>query len=49
MTCSILPDENENQIDFFQKKYALKIVEKFQTLPLAGGMDGFFAVALRGS
>jgi 16S rRNA C967 or C1407 C5-methylase (RsmB/RsmF family) len=47
MTCSILPDENESQIDYFQKKYSLKTVEKFQTLPLAGGMDGFFAVSLR--
>ena len=47
MTCSILPDENEKQIDYFQKKYSLQIVEKFQTLPLLQGMDGFFAVSLK--
>lgn len=47
MTCSILPEENEKQIDYFQKKYALKIIEKFQTLPLLNGMDGFFAVSLK--
>lgn len=47
MTCSILPNENEQQIDYFQKKYSLKVVEKFQTLPLLNGMDGFFAVSLK--
>lgn len=47
MTCSILPEENEAQIDFFQKKYSLQTVEKFQTLPLLHGMDGFFAVSLQ--
>ncbi len=47
MTCSILPEENEEQIAYFQKKYSLKAVETFQTLPLAGGRDGFFAVSLK--
>lgn len=47
MTCSILPDENEHQITYFQEKYGLKVVQKFQTLPLLNGMDGFFAVALK--
>lgn len=47
MTCSILPEENEAQIEFFQQKYALKVVEKFQTLPILYGMDGFFAAALQ--
>ncbi len=47
MTCSILPPENQHQISFFQKQYSLQIVEKFQTLPLLNGMDGFFAVSLR--
>lgn len=46
MTCSILPEENEIQIDYFQKKYGLSVVEKFQTLPRLNGMDGFFAVSL---
>jgi 16S rRNA (cytosine967-C5)-methyltransferase len=47
MTCSILPDENEHQIDYFLKKYSLQVVEKFQTLPQLDGMDGFFAVSLK--
>ncbi|MGH2612337.1 MAG: hypothetical protein ACRDFB_04740 [Rhabdochlamydiaceae bacterium] len=47
MTCSILPEENEKQMDYFQKKYSLKVIEKFKTLPLLNGMDGFFAVALK--
>jgi 16S rRNA C967 or C1407 C5-methylase (RsmB/RsmF family) len=47
MTCSILPEENEAQIDYFQKKYNLEAIQKFQTLPLLNGMDGFFAVSLK--
>jgi len=47
MTCSILPQENEEQTAYFQKTYGLEVVETFQTLPLDGGMDGFFAVALK--
>ncbi|HEX2580187.1 MAG TPA: RsmB/NOP family class I SAM-dependent RNA methyltransferase [Rhabdochlamydiaceae bacterium] len=47
MTCSILPQENEQQAAFFQKNYGLEVVEIFQTLPKEGGMDGFFAIALK--
>lgn len=47
MTCSILPEENEQQIKYFQEKYSLQVVERFQTLPLVNGMDGFFAVSLK--
>jgi 16S rRNA (cytosine967-C5)-methyltransferase len=47
MTCSILPEENEEQIAYFQQKHALTVVEKFQTLPLLDGQDGFFAVSLK--
>lgn len=46
MTCSILPCENEEQAAYFQKKYNLTISEQFKTLPISGGMDGFFAVSL---
>lgn len=46
MTCSILPEENEHQVKYFQEKYSLQVIEQFQTLPLLNGMDGFFAVAL---
>lgn len=42
-TCSILPEENELQVDYFMKTHELKLVKTFSTLPLSGGMDGFFA------
>jgi 16S rRNA (cytosine967-C5)-methyltransferase len=42
-TCSILNEENENQVDHFLKTYNLKLHEPlFKTLPSEGGMDGFF-------
>ncbi len=47
MTCSILPQENESQAAYFQKTFGLEVVETFQTLPIDGGMDGFYAVALK--
>lgn len=47
MTCSILPQENEKQAAYFQETFGLEVVEKFQTLPVQNGMDGFFAIAMR--
>lgn len=47
MTCSLLPQENEAQIAHFQTKFGLKIVDQFQTRPILGGRDGFYAVALK--
>ncbi|MBS0647975.1 MAG: RsmB/NOP family class I SAM-dependent RNA methyltransferase [Verrucomicrobia bacterium] len=47
MTCSILPQENEKQAAYFQESFGLEVVEKFQTLPVQNGMDGFFAIAMR--
>lgn len=45
-TCSILPEENEAQIEFFFKTHSL-IAEKTVTfMPQEGGMDGFFAAVL---
>jgi len=42
-TCSLLKEENEEQIAHFMKTYKLKLVgEPFQTLPTEGGMDGFY-------
>lgn len=42
-TCSILREENEEQVEHFIKTYGLKIVGKpFQCLPSEGSMDGFF-------
>jgi 16S rRNA (cytosine967-C5)-methyltransferase len=46
-TCSILNQENEEQMEYFMKKYGLKIEsEPLKTLPVMGGMDGFFGVVL---
>ena len=46
ITCSILPQENEEQATYFREKYTLEQTETFQSLPVENGMDGFFAVAL---
>lgn len=42
-TCSLLKEENEEQVAHFLKTYPLRLVsDPFQTWPLKGGMDGFF-------
>lgn len=46
-TCSILAAENEEQTHFFLKKYPLKLIKTFQSLPTFDGPDGFYAVALQ--
>jgi 16S rRNA (cytosine967-C5)-methyltransferase len=47
-TCSILQQENQQQIDHFIKTYDLEIVgDVFQTLPSYGEMDGFFGAVLK--
>lgn len=46
-TCSILKEENQEQVDHFIKTYGLCMEgEIFQTLPSFRGMDGFFGVVL---
>ncbi len=47
ITCSILPQENEEQELYFTKKYNLKVINRFQTIPIENGMDGFFAIAMK--
>lgn len=43
-TCSLLPDENEQQVEEFMACHSLKLsVPPFVTLPSYGGMDGFYA------
>jgi len=43
-TCSILPEENQQQLEHFMKIYSLTLkAHPFQSLPKFGGMDGFFA------
>jgi 16S rRNA C967 or C1407 C5-methylase (RsmB/RsmF family) len=50
VTCSILPQENEQQIRFFEKKFQLTAeAPPFISLPSIGGMDGFFAAVLKTS
>lgn len=46
ITCSIFPDENENQINYFINKYKLKIDDKFSSFPEKGSHDGFFGCTL---
>lgn len=47
MTCSVLPQENEQQAADFQTTHNLEIVDQFQTLPVLDGRDGFYAVAFK--
>jgi 16S rRNA C967 or C1407 C5-methylase (RsmB/RsmF family) len=43
-TCSILPQENQDQVNYFLSKFPLKLLQApLETFPVDGGMDGFFA------
>jgi 16S rRNA (cytosine967-C5)-methyltransferase len=47
-TCSILKEENEDQVAYFNKTFGMKHTGKsFSTLPREDGMDGFFGVVLQ--
>lgn len=47
-TCSVLPQENEHQTDFFQKELSLQLVHPpLQTFPQSGAMDGFYGAVFR--
>ncbi len=47
-TCSLLDEENQEQVAFFEKELGLVAVgEPFVSLPTEGGMDGFFGQQLR--
>lgn len=47
-TCSVLPEENEEQLAHFLHTYPVILKpNRVQTLPTHGGMDGFFAVVLQ--
>jgi 16S rRNA (cytosine967-C5)-methyltransferase len=45
-TCSLLREENEEQLEFFLQKYSLTLLKTFQSLPTKT-MDGFFAVCCK--
>ena len=47
-TCSILPEENEEQIEFFKQNFQVELVSSpFRSCPTEGGMDGFFGAVLQ--
>jgi len=47
-TCSIFPEENEDQAEFFRFHYGLVPEGKpLSILPSEGGMDGFFAMVFK--
>lgn len=47
-TCSILKNENQNQVEHFLKTYDLELEgEMFQSVPKFGSKDGFFAAVFR--
>lgn len=47
-TCSILKEENEEQLAHFLKTYDLQVEgEVFKSLPSEGGMDGFYGVIMK--
>lgn len=47
-TCSLLKEENQVQIEHFMHAYDLELVAPpFQSLPVRGGMDGFFGAVLQ--
>lgn len=46
-TCSILREENEEQVEYFKEQYQLQAVgAPLKILPSIGGADGFFGVIL---
>ncbi len=46
-TCSILPEENEEQVKYFLSHLPLQLIQQASFLPTADGMDGFFAAIFR--
>ncbi len=45
-TCSILPQENQEQTAFFIKTYGLRKIKEFHSVPSSGQMDGFYGAVL---
>jgi 16S rRNA (cytosine967-C5)-methyltransferase len=47
-TCSVLTQENDEQLDHFQREFGLKILSPpFRSFPIQDGMDGFFGIILQ--
>ncbi|GAB4186056.1 MAG: hypothetical protein Tsb0015_03580 [Simkaniaceae bacterium] len=47
ITCSILKEENEEQMQFFLKHFPVQIEKTLTLLPRSQGNDGFFGAVLR--
>jgi 16S rRNA (cytosine(967)-C(5))-methyltransferase len=45
-TCSLLPEENERQVDYFTANHSVKLVSTLKILPEENGPDGFYAALL---
>jgi 16S rRNA C967 or C1407 C5-methylase (RsmB/RsmF family) len=49
-TCSILPEENERQVEYFRQIGLVEVTGKqFRSVPRPNEMDGFFATVLQAS
>jgi len=48
-TCSILPEENENQVAYFLSHLPLTVEKELKLLPEIGGSDGFYGVVFKKS
>lgn len=47
-TCSVLPQENEDQVRFFEENFGVKLQSTpFSSFPSKGSMDGFFAAVFK--
>lgn len=47
VTCSLLPEENENQVEFFLAHTPLKLLSTRKLLPTSGSHDGFFGAVFK--
>jgi 16S rRNA C967 or C1407 C5-methylase (RsmB/RsmF family) len=47
VTCSLLSEENQSQVEFLKEKTALKHIESVQLLPTSGSHDGFFGAVFK--
>ena len=47
-TCSVLNEENQEQTNHFLATYNLEVTgDHFTSLPIMGGMDGFYGVVFK--
>ncbi len=46
-TCSLFPDENQDQVAYFLEHFPVKLLEQKQILPVSQAHDGFFMAAFQ--